>query len=122
MIDESGIQLEDGYLRLTLAGESSFARSIDRVDAAIRDTIRTENSRLLVDIRQITGVAPPTTVERYGMMEKWASSAAGRVRVALIAPAELIDHEKIGVTIARNRAFDADVFLDEPSALAWLLR
>ena len=41
--------------------------------------------------------------------------------MAMVVPATLIDPEKIGVTMARNRSFIAEAFDSEADALACLL-
>ena len=41
--------------------------------------------------------------------------------VALVARSELIDPQKFGATVARNRGFHADVFVSEDLAVTWLL-
>ena len=51
---------------------------------------------------------------------KWAESAGSGLRVAMVARAELIDPEKIGVLMAQNRGVAGDVFTTEAAAIAWL--
>ena len=40
--------------------------------------------------------------------------------MAVVAPSELIDAEKFGVTVARNNGLLADIFTSEQEALLWL--
>jgi hypothetical protein len=75
----------------------------------------------LVDISQLSGFTQPSTTERFWFTQKWAESADGKVTMAMISRPELMDPEKIGVTMARNRGLIADVFLDEADAVKWLL-
>lgn len=112
----------DGYSRLDLALECSFAEAVNRIDEAIRYCRETGESRLLVDIRQLTGFPTPGVLDRFHFAEVWSKTAQGRVRLAVISRPELIDREKIGVTMARNRGLAADVFEDETEGLNWLLR
>jgi hypothetical protein len=49
-----------------------------------------------------------------------AQQAQSRVVMAAVAAEEMIDYEKIGVRIARNRGMLCDVFANEQEALAWL--
>lgn len=76
-------------------------------------------SRLLVDMTATT--LGGTTLERYknGMIGARLAPYVGRV--AVLARAEAIDPEKIGVVVARNRGLTVDVFDDRLAALAWLL-
>jgi hypothetical protein len=51
---------------------------------------------------------------------KWAESAGSALQVAMVARAEFIDPEKIGVLMAQNRGASGDVFTSEVAAIAWL--
>jgi hypothetical protein len=54
------------------------------------------------------------------MATEWASIARG-LRLAVVARAELIDPERFGITVARNRGLSANVFTSEAEAIDWLL-
>ena len=69
----------------------------------------------------LTGITALSTFDRYQIGEELATAAEGQVRVALVARAELIDPERFGITVARNRGLTADVFTTDAAALAWLL-
>jgi len=58
--------------------------------------------------------------ERLHMVRTWAEVAAGRMRVAVVAPASLMDPERLGVVAARGFGLDGNSFLREDEALAWL--
>jgi hypothetical protein len=64
--------------------------------------------------------ASPTLVERLQMVRTWAEAADGRLRIAMVAPAALIDPERFGVVAAGNFGLSAQVFVHEEDALAWL--
>lgn len=113
---------EDGYLRLSMRLECSLAEAVDRVDSVIRYCREHDVKRLLVDIRKLTGFPSPTVIERYNMNARWAASAGSAVKMVMVAPAAIIDPEKIGVTVAQNRSFNAEIFASEQEALNWLLR
>ena len=83
------------------------ARSLDLVD-------------LMVNTGNLTGFPPPDVFARYSLAIKWAESAGTSLRVALVARAELIDPEKIGLLMAQNRGVSGDVFTTEAAAIAWL--
>jgi len=76
--------------------------------------------RLLVDITGMTGFPPPSTLQRFFFGSKWAETAGGKVALSVVAPAEMIDPEKIGVTVATNRGLQTDVFTAESDAVDWL--
>jgi len=77
-------------------------------------------SDLLVNTTGLTGFAPPSVFGRYAMATNWAQRAGAALRVALVARAELIDPQKIGVLILQNRGGTGDVFTSEADALEWL--
>jgi hypothetical protein len=103
-------------------GECTLVEAVD----AIRDTIERCRERgvnaLLVVGTGLTGVAMPTLVDRFLMIEEWAHEARGMVVVALVAHAEYIHPEKFGVKVAADLGLTIDVFTDEDAAIAWLAR
>jgi len=76
-------------------------------------------SRLFMDLLPISGRF--STLERYdlGRIASRLTPSVGRV-VALVAP-EVIDPEKFGAQVARNRGLHIEIFTDRAEALAWLL-
>ena len=105
---------------LRLAGDQPFAQAVDEVDEALRQARADGVGRLLVDIRGLTGFASPDLFARISMVRRWASTAKGQVRVAMVARPDLMDGERFGVVVARSMGFDGDVFEHEEDALYWL--
>ena len=99
----------------------TFQGAIDLIAAGISFARENRIGRLLVDGTKLTGFGPPDTVEGFRMAVQFVSAADSRVKVALLARAELIDPDRFGVTVARNRGLLVDVFESEADALAWLL-
>ena len=93
---------------------------MSQVDAAISAARERGVTRLLVVTTAWSGLRQPSTTERYYYVSQWAEKAAGFVRMAVVASPELIDAERFGVTVARNRGFVANVFTTEDEALDWL--
>lgn len=112
--------LRDGYAHYCLAGEHTFESTVAKIDESIRWCRDNMIDRLLVDIRELTGFPPPTTVQRFEFATRWAATASGHVAVSFIAPPVLIDPDKIGMTMANNRGMQAAVFTEEADAIAWL--
>lgn len=77
-------------------------------------------SKLLVDGRKIQ-LDSITTIQRYWLGSEAAKHAAGSVRVAIVAPAELIDPQKFAITVAANHNLTAEVFSSFDEAMTWLL-
>jgi hypothetical protein len=107
-----------GFYRPT--GSVTFDQAVELVAGAMITARNRGCTDLLVNVCGLTGFPPPTIFARYGLAVRWAESAGGKLRVALVAPAELIDPEKIGVLMAQNRGVTGDVFTSEVAAIAWL--
>jgi hypothetical protein len=98
----------------------SFEQAVDMVAEAMRHARALGLADLLVNTTRLTGFASPSVFARYAMATQWAENTGPTLRVALVANAELVDPQKIGVLMMQNRGGNGDVFNDEASALAWL--
>ena len=90
------------------------------IDDSLRFCKNNEIIKLLADVTQITHLRPPSLVDRFWLITKWAESARGRVKLAVVAPGEIIHPEKIGVMFGANRGLEGDIFVDEDEAIEWL--
>ena len=103
-----------------LTGHMSLDQAAQMVIAAIALAREKGIGKLLVVASDLTGFGPPSVLSRLIFVKEWASAAGGAVCVALVARPEMIDREKFGVTVARNRGLIGDVFVSEDEAMAWL--
>jgi hypothetical protein len=101
-------------------GVVSFEQAIEIVAVGIERAQQLGLEDMLVNVHGLTGFAVPTTFGRYAFAVRWAQAAGGALRVAVVSRPEFIDHEKIGMVMARNRGLDADVFTNEADAITWL--
>lgn len=101
-------------------GSVTLKEAIDLVSAALAYAREQGIPDLLVNISALTGFAPPSLAERYFLVEQWVAIAGGKVRLVMVARAEFIDPEKIGVLMALNRGLVSNIFETEDEALAWL--
>ena len=101
-------------------GIVTFEQAVEMVAIAMAYARERGLSDLLASTLGLTGFQPPSTFARYALAVKWAESAGGALRVALVARSEVIDPQKIGVLMAQNRGVNGDVFTHEADALAWL--
>ncbi len=101
-------------------GVMSFDQAVEIVGEAMRHARSLELVDLLVNTGGLSGFPTPDVFARYALAGKWAESAGQWLPVAVVARAELIDPEKIGVLMAQNRGFVGDVFTTEAAAIAWL--
>lgn len=98
----------------------TFEQAIEMVAQAMLFARERGLVDLLANTTGLSGFAAPSTFARYSLAVKWAESAGGGLRVALVTRAEIIDPQKIGVLMAQNRGVNGDVFTNETDALAWL--
>lgn len=106
------------YYRPT--GKASFEQAIEMVAAAMVRSREMQASALLINTLDLAGLQPPSIFTRHLLAVRWAESAGSTLHVGMVARAELIDPEKIGVLMAQNRGVSGDVFTTEAAALAWL--
>ena len=88
--------------------------------AAITAACASRAADLLVDTTTLTGFPAPDTLQRFLAAVGWAEEAGGRLRLAMVARAEMIDPCKFGVTVAANRGLVSNIFTTEAEARAWL--
>ena len=93
----------------------------DLIERAITIARERQLPKLLFNGSQLTGFPSPSLAERYFFARRFATAAEGKVQMGLVLPREMIDPEKFGILVARNAGMNADVFDNEPEALAWLL-
>ena len=106
--------LEGDVLRVVATGPASL-KLMKRLLDQVADEIKARGSKkVLVDLHELTGRL--SNLERYQIGEY----AVGRIRVkiAVIAPAGLVNH--LGETVAVNRGVNVRVFTEEIPAVVWL--
>jgi len=101
-------------------GDLSFYDAVSIISESLSFATFLSFDRLLVDATQLTGFPAPTTWQRFWMATEWATITRS-LRLAVVARAELIDPDRFGVTVARNRGLFANVFTSEREAARWLL-
>jgi len=115
------LSLEGNYASYRLSGRFTFDQTVALIDEALIFCCDNGIHNLLVDITAVTGFPPPTTIQRFTFATRWAKTAGGRVTLSMLAPSEMIDPDRIGVTMANNRGLQSNVFTAEPDAVSWLL-
>lgn len=102
------------------AGRVTLEQAVQSISDAIAFSCEQGIKKLLADITGLHGFAPPGVGARYFFIRDWARIASGQVSIAIVARAEMIDSEKIGVTMAQNAGLHGNVFDSEEEALTWL--
>ena len=113
-------RVEAGRALFRPVGRVTLAEAVSLVDGAIAHVRTLGITRLMVNGVQLTGFPSPSLTERYFLVEKWARTADGAVRLSIVIRPEMLDPQKFGMTVAVNRRLVADVFVSEASAIAWL--
>ena len=110
--------IEDGaFLRVTLVGPAFRANLLAALQRITTEARSRNIWRVLVDAK---GLPPPLgTFEKYDFALEVARVADPRMKTAVVARAEMVDH--FFETVARNRGVGLMVFLNETPALEWLL-
>lgn len=103
-----------------VAGEIPFATAMQSITAAIDTARRQRVGKFLIVTLELTTMVPPSIATRHVLAREWASATGGSMRVALVAKAEMIDPQKLGVMVARNFGAIADAFTSEADAISWL--
>lgn len=99
----------------------TLQEAFDLVGGAIEFARKNQIERLLVDTTNLTGFESPGVWQRFTMGKLFVEKAKAQVKVALVARTEVIDREKFGLTVARNRGLLGEVFDSDTDALRWLL-
>ena len=107
------------YFRPT--GQLTLEEAIELLDQTIAHVRDQQIPKLLFNARGLLGFRSPSLPERYFAARQFANTSQSRVQLAVVIQVEFIDPEKFGITVARNSGMNADVFAQEPEALAWLL-
>lgn len=101
-------------------GESRLDRAVRLIADGIRMAREQGCGKLMVVTTGLSGLAVPTVTERLCMVRDWAEAAQGRVTLAVVTHADLIDPERFGVVAAASFGMTGNVFTGEEAALAWL--
>jgi len=72
---------------------------------------------VLVDAREVP--APIPTIDKYDIGVATAHALSGRIKLAVVASPENVDH--LFATVARGRGAMVLEFTDETKALSWLM-
>ena len=106
--------LEARFLR-TLSLEHHKGQILASVQAARERKL----TRLLVDLREMSGYTPSTT-DRFEI-GNFGAEVSGGFRVAVVLTT-LQARDPFPVLVARNRGLEIEAFGDREEALEWLLR
>jgi hypothetical protein len=115
------LEYAEGHATYRPVGDINLPQAIAAITKVVEFCRERLVRRLLIDVTALTGLKPPSLAERYQMVNQWAAAAGGVVKLVIVAPPDLIDPQKFGVTVAKNRGMQGNTFTSEAEALAWLL-
>ena len=121
MNTEAAIKVVDECAFCRPEGQTTLEDAVTLVERAIVYARENKIPKLFFNGLQLNGIRSPSLPERYFISRQFATVAQGRVQMALVIHPHLIDPERFGIKVARNAGMNADVFDNEPDALAWLL-
>jgi hypothetical protein len=112
---ETTATLELQILRIAVAGTHGPTRSVQFFEWVAEEAVRLGVNRVLMDVVGVGGDV--STPDRFDLGVALARIPA---KVAVIAQPTMIDAERFGEIVGRNRGADGRVFATEAEALAWL--
>jgi hypothetical protein len=115
------LELLDGYARFRHSGRMTFADALSQGAAAVAYCREQKVRRLLVDATGLQLPEPPRQMDRFDFGTRLAEAGQSAVKVAVVARAEMLDPQRLGAVVARNRGMLAQSFDNYEAALAWLL-
>lgn len=115
------LEVRDGFCYFSPRGESSLVEAVAHTTSAFAYCRAHRKAKLLVDLTGLVGVAIPSLVDRFLMIEEWAVESRGMVVAAVVAQPEHIHPEKFGVRVAADLGLVVNIFTNEEAASQWLL-
>jgi hypothetical protein len=112
-------ELKDGYLLVRHEGEVTLEEAQHAGAEALRLVESNQLTRVLVDIRRVTGDADPGDLR--AMMEGHAKVLPPRPHAAIVVRADQLPAFRFVEDFAISRGMPIRVFVDEREALDWLI-
>jgi hypothetical protein len=102
------------------SGSMSVDLVADLMTAAIRFARAQDLHDVVVNIMATSGFESPSADFRRRLVKRWAATAAGLMRVVVVARKEHIHSHKIGLVVAAEEGLHAHICENEGEAIAWL--
>ena len=117
------ITVKDDFLLISVRGNYSLSNANNLFKLAIDNSLSHNKSKILIDITDITGSIP--FFNRFLFSEVlWnyiRKHALGKVnRIAVVGKEPIVDKEKFGEIVAKNRGVNVRVFTDRSKASNWI--
>ena len=102
------------------SGRVSADLLADLMTAAIRFARAKELREVVINITATSGFESPGPDYRRRLVKRWAGTAAGLMRVVVVAERKHICPHKTGLLVAAEEGLHAHICEDEAEAIAWL--
>ena len=118
---------KDGYLLIIVSGEYGSPPIPEVIDRVLDHCKEHKPSKVLVDIRPMTGNIPAMDRFYFGEVfsgrfyEEKKRGNISHIRFAFIGHYPIVDPNKFGETVAVNRGMTLKVTTDLKEALDWIL-
>lgn len=120
MIEPDNFEIAEEHAAFRPTGQVTIEQAIQLVADGIASAKQRGICKLMVNICGLTGFESPPIGLRYFFVREWAQIACGTMCIAMVAPQEIIDPQKFGITAAANAGLTANVFTSEQEAFDWL--
>jgi hypothetical protein len=120
MLPPDDLELTAAYARYRPVGHSTLVEIVGLIASVILHCRENGIERLLIDVTKMEGVAIPSLVDRFLMVEEWAQAAAGKVAIAMVVRPEYMHPTKFGVQVANDMGMTVDTHHTEAQAVHWL--
>ncbi len=114
-------QITGDYAVFRPVGHVTLEQAAEMVRLSIELAKRKGVPKLLAVTTRLDGFPSPSLAQRFFIASEWADTSLGQVRLSLVLQPWVIDPEKFGVLVGRNRGLISDAFISEEEALHWLL-
>ena len=117
------INAEDDFLLLSARGNYSLSKANNLCKVAIDNGLSHNKSKILIDITDITGSIPFFDRFQFSdfLYNYIRKHALGKVnRIAVVGKEPIVDKERFGETVAKNRGVNVRVFTDMSQASVWI--
>jgi hypothetical protein len=114
-------QIVGDYAVLRPVGQESLDQVAEMVRRSIELAKKERVTKLLAVGTRLDSLPAPSLSQRFFIFSDWAATSLGRVRLSMVARPWMIDPQKFGILVGRNRGLISDVFTSEEEALHWLM-
>ena len=117
------INVEDDFLLISARGNYSLSNANNLLKLAIDNVLSHNKSKILIDIIDITGSIPSFDRFQYSesLCDYIRKHALGKVnKIAVVGKEPIVDKERFGEIVAKNRGVNVRVFTDMSQASIWI--